>query len=193
MSKKALTYGEATMYLASIKSGGSLPVVDGRVIKSSTKYIAGLSAALGQNNGQLILASTDPAVGITNFPKGNILPKGVNWLITGVRALFDTAAGGGTGVLATAAWKSEAPANWKNGEFRINQNGAGNMFETSVTDVTNFKASTSNDDDFRDIVPVLLRAEAVFELQAALAAGVTTDQAYKFEFRVIEFVETQIN
>jgi hypothetical protein len=189
MSKKALTYEEALTYLASIRSG-SLPIVQGRVIKSSTKYIAGLSAGLGQNNGQLILPSTVPAVGVTNFPKGNMLPKGINYLIVGVRALFDTTS---SVALATATWKSEAPANWKNGEFKINQNGAGNLFETSVTDVTNFKASTSNDDDFRDIVPVLLRAESAYELQTALAAGATTDQAYKFEFRVIEIVETQIN
>ena len=189
MSKKALTYAEAVSYLASIKEG-SLPLVAGRIIKSSTKYIAGLTAGLGQNNGQLILPSTVPAVGTTNLPKGNMLPKGINYLVTGVRILFDTT----TGVtLASAGWKSEAPVNWKNGEFKISQNGAGNLFETSGTDVTNFKASTSNDDDFRDIVPVLIRAESAYELQAALATGSTTDQAYKVELRVIEIVETQIN
>lgn len=189
MSKKALTLEEALTYLASIRTG-SLPVVNGRIIKSSTKYVAGLSAGLGQNNGQLVLASTVPAVGITNLPKGNMLPKGVNYLVTGVRILFDTTA---SVALATATWKSEAPVNWKNGEFRINQNGAGNLFDTSVTDVSNFRASTSNDDDFRDIVPVLIRAESAYEIQAALAAGATTDQAYKVELRVVEIVETEIN
>lgn len=191
MSKSsALTYQEALTYLASIKAGTSLPNVQGRVIKSSTKYVAGLAANLGQNNGQLVLASDVPSVGRTNLPKGNMLPKGVNYLVYGLRMLFDTT----TGVtLPTAIWESKAPVNWKNGEFKINQNGTGNLFEASITDCTNFKASTSNDDDFRDIVPVLLRPESVYELQAALGAGATTDQAYKVELRVIEIVETSIN
>lgn len=189
MAKKPLTLEEALTYLASIRQG-SLPVVNGRVIKSATKYVAGLTAGLGQDNGQLVKASMTPAVGLTNLPKGNILPKGVNYLVTGLRILFDTTAGV---TLANAQWKSEAPVCWKNGEFKINQNGAGNLFETSGTDVTNFKASTSNDDDFRDIVPVLIRSEAIYELQAALGAGSTANVAYKVELRVVEIVETQFN
>lgn len=189
MAKNTLTLEEALTYLASIRSG-SLPVVNGRVIKSSTKYVAGLTAGLGQNNGQLILPSTVPAVGVTNLPKGNILPKGVNYLVTGLRILFDTNA---AVTLATATWKSEAPVCWKNGEFKIDQNGAGNLFESSGTDVTNFKASTGNDNDFRDIVPVLIRSESIYGFQAALAAGSTTDVAYKLELRVVEIVETQNN
>lgn len=190
MKHSVLTLAEALTYLASIKAGTSLPLVQNKVIKSSTKYAAGYAATLGQNNGQIVLASTVPAVGLTNLPKGNMLPKGVFYLVHEVRFLFET----GTGVAPeAAAWKSEAPANWKNGEFKINQNGTGNLFESSITDVTNFRASTSNDDDFRSVTPFLIRPESAYELQVALATGATANQAYKLELRVIEIVETQQN
>lgn len=186
MSQKALTYAEALTYLASIQNGTSLPKVQSRVIRSGTKYIAGLAADLSGKNGLLIEAATLPATGLNNFPKGNMLPKGTYLLVIGARILFDTSA---SVALPTATWKSEAPANWKNGELKISQNGTGILFETSITDVTNFKSSTGNDDDFRDIVPVLLRPESAFDFQVALASGAVTDQAYKLELRVIEIVD----
>jgi hypothetical protein len=185
-----LTIGEAINIYKAIEQGKSLPTLNGRLVKSSTKYIAGLAATLGQDNGQLILAKMVPEVGVTNLPKGNMLPAGVNYLVTGVRVLFDTT----TAVtVATATWKSEAPANWKNGELKIAQNGTGNVFETSITDVSNWKASTSNDDDFRSIMPVLLKSDTAYEIQVSLAAGSTANQAYKVELRVVEIIENGQN
>lgn len=185
MSQKSLTYQEAIQYLASIKDG-SLPSLNGKKVRSSTKYIAGLSTGLSANNGELVIASTVPAVGVTNFPKGNILPKGTNWLVIGVRMLFDTTTSVTT---ATALWANVAPVVWKNGELTISQKGEGILFDTSVTDVTNFKASTGNDVDFREVVPFVIREEANYSLKAQLAGTASADQAYKLELRVIEFVD----
>lgn len=186
MSKKGLTYEEALMYLASIKAGTSLPNVQGRVIKSKTVYLAGASLGLAANNGQLIIPSMVPEVGVTNLPKGNTLPKGTNMLVYGLRVMFDTVADATT---KNAVFKSEAPANWKNGELKIAQSGTGILFEASGTDVTNSKASTGNDDDFREVVPFLIRSESPYSIEAQLASAGLVNQLYKVEMRVIEFVE----
>ncbi|MFY0481658.1 hypothetical protein ACI6PS_03560 [Flavobacterium sp. PLA-1-15] len=187
MSQRVLTNAEALTYLASIKAGTSLPSVQSRVIKAKTLYIAGASTGLAANNGQLVIPSLVPEVGVTNLPKGNTLPKGTNLLVFGVRVLFETGAGKTT---KDADFKSEAPANWKNGELKISQNGTGVLFETSGTDVTNFRASTGNDDDFREVVPFLIRSESPYSIEAQLASAGAANQLYKVELRAIEFVET---
>lgn len=184
MSKKTLTIEEALMWMNQSK-GGSLPTIANQVLKTSTKYVAGLAADLSQNNGRLIVESTVKAVGNNNFPKGNSLPPAISYLVTGVRLLLDTAAGV---TLATAVWKSEAPANWKNGELTITQSGAGKLFDSPITDVASGKIATSNDDDFRDVIPFTLRGGAPFEFEVALGAGATTNQAYRLELRVVEIV-----
>ena len=187
MSQKILTYAESLTYMKSINPGTSLPNVLGRVIKAKTVYVAGASLGLAANNGQLVIPSMVPEVGVTNFPKGNTLPKGVNWLVYGVRAMFETTA---DKTVKDAAWKSEAPVNWKNCEFKISQNGQGVLFESSGTDITNFKASTGNDDEFREVVPFLIRSESPYSIETQLSSAGLVAQLYKIELRVIEFIES---
>lgn len=189
MSQKTLTVEETLMWMNQAK-GGSLPNISNQVLKTSTKYIAGLAADLASNNGRLIVESTTKAVGNNNFPKGNSLPPAISYLVTGVRLLLDTTAGV---TLLTAVWKSEAPANWKNGELTISQSGAGKLFESPITDVASGKVATSNDDDFRDVIPFTIRGGVAFEFEVALGAGATANQAYRLELRVVEIVAGSAN
>lgn len=188
MNKSVRNLAEIALILSTIQSNGdeqkSLAKIGLRRGRDRTMYIAGLSTGLGSENGNLIVAGTKKQTGVTNFEDGNILPKGTHLLVLGARILFDTT----TGVtLPTALWKNEAPAPWKNGELSINQGAM--LMNVPVTDVTNFKASTGNDDDFRALVtPVLLRPDTSFSIVAALAAGTLTDIAYKVELRCVELV-----
>jgi hypothetical protein len=183
---KTLTLTETLGYKGAIIKGTSSPIVKGQVMKSRTHYFAGFLNQL--TNGAIVESKNDDIVGVRSI-KGNKLPAGVSFLVTGVRVLFDTSAGlqAGAGIPG-AAWASVAPVNFKNGELSIRQ--GNETFTTSGTDVTNFKASTGNGDDFREVVPFELRPETSFEIIASLGAAAAADQAYKIELRGIEFVDT---
>ncbi|HEX8269771.1 MAG TPA: hypothetical protein VF581_07755 [Flavobacterium sp.] len=187
--KNTLTLVEVLAFLGAIQPNGSeaksLPQIKGRRARTRTMYVAGYSADLAGNNGALILPSTKKQVGFTNFETGNILSKGAHLLVTGVRILFDTTA---AATVLDADWTSNAPVNWLNGEVTISQDGQGVLLNTSGSDITNFKASTGNDADFRDIVPFLLRPESSFNLIAQLASAGAANQAFKLELRCIELL-----
>lgn len=192
MSAKAvLTLQESLAFLGAIQPNGieekSLPAIGNRRARTVTKYIAGNSEDLSANNGATILAATKKETGVTNFENGNLLPKGKHLLVTGIRVLFDTTANATT---KDADWTSEAPVEWINGELTVAQDGQGTLFQTSGTDITNIGRAnrTSNDDDFRDIVPFLLRPETSFNIEAKLA-GSATASVYKVELRCVELTE----
>lgn len=191
--QKSLSHQEAVGYLGAIKNAGneekSLPLIGTKRGKTVTKYIAGTNASLAANNGKTVVAGTLKAVGTTNFEKGNTLPKGKMLLVTGVRALFDVTASVTT---ADANWDGNIPVAFANGEFEISQRGQGTLFSTSGTDVSNFKASTGNDDDFRDVVPFLLRSETEFDITWSVN-GTPATGVYKVELRCIELTEGDTN
>lgn len=174
--------------LGAIPHGKSSPTVAGgaKPFTSSTKYIAGIATNLNAANGNLITPNLVTEVGVTNFPKGNSLPKGTGWLITGIRMLFDTTATADASVKANV-YRNLPPANFKNGELTISQ--GGRLFDSPISDVNNEKASTSNDDDFREIVPIFIRSETPWQIQVALAGVAVANQAYKLELRVVEFTD----
>lgn len=152
-----------------------------KVVSSATIYVAGTAAELSTRNGNLIKAGLEPAPGVTNLQTANKLPAGMYLRVIGLRFLFEVTNGK---TLQDAVWKSEAPANWKNSDFELTQNGDGRLFQSPITDLTNFRASTGNDDDFRAIEPVILRPDTVFDPKVTLAAGAVTDQLWRFEMRV---------
>lgn len=168
---------------------GSLPILEGKTTKSTTRYIAGVGSEVTAKSGVVLEAGTKKEVGITNFETGDVLPAGVHFLVTEARILFDTTA---DVTPKTAVWKGTAPAPWMNGELIVSQDGAGRLFETSISDLTNSKASASNDDDFREIIPFMLRPEINFSIQANLA-GAGGNEAYKVEFRGILFKDASKN
>lgn len=184
---------DAVNYLGAVTKAGnedkSLPSIGGYRGKSVTKYVAGTNASLATNNGNTILPGTLKVVGITNFEKGNSLPKGKKLLVIGVRALFDVTASVTT---ADANWDGNIPVAFANGEFEISQKGQGTLFASSGTDISNFKASTGNDDDFREVVPFVLRSETEFNIVFS-SNGTPAVGVYKVELRCIELTEGDTN
>lgn len=177
--------------LAAIQPAGteqkSLVEIGGRRVRAKTLYIAGDAAALGNNNGNALLPAQAKDPGITNIQQAQ-LDKGVHFLATSVRVLFDIT----TANPKAALWAGVAPVGFKNGELKIGQDGQPLLFEASGTDVTNFKASTGNDDDFRTLeTPFLLLPQKNITVQHSVTAGVALPVAcsYKIEIRGYEIFE----
>lgn len=174
-------------YIASIGRKQSLPVIitdEGRkTFYTGTLYKAGYLNETTTKGGEMLLANTKQDVGVSSF-EGNKLPIGIDFLVTGIRVLFDTTVGlqAGAGITAST-FASVAPPCFKNGDFTLSQGAV--LFQSSGTDVTNFKASTGNDDDFREISPVKLRGGIPFSLNVLLSNGVpvAADMGYKVELR----------
>jgi len=168
----------------------SLPAKDNamlgrRKVRSKVFYIAGLATAIS-SDGQLIEQKTIKEVGVTNFDGGNKLNAGRDVLVLGLRVLFDTTADVN---VKTASWKSEAPANFKNGELVINQDGSGNLFEGPIGPLAKYNAAIPAEDEFRVVAPFWIRSNVVFKLQALLAGAVAANQAYRLELDCLEVVD----
>ncbi|MEE1897091.1 hypothetical protein V1389_02010 [Flavobacterium rakeshii] len=185
-----LTVKDAVAFIPNAQNGNGVSVTtmsNGGKYKVRKKifYIAGLAAELG-SEGQLIEQKTNKEVGITNFDGGNKLNKGRNLLVIGVRMLFDTTA---SVAVKTATWLSATPANFKNGELVISQDGTGNLFENPIGPFSKYNASIATEDEFQTVVPFLIREDVTFKIQALLAGAAAADQAYRLELECIEFVE----
>lgn len=185
-----LTVKDAVAFIPNAQNGNGVSVTtmsNGGKYKVRKKifYIAGLAAELG-SEGQLIEQKTNKEVGITNFDGGNKLNKGRNLLVIGARMLFDTTA---SVAVKTATWLSAAPANFKNGELVISQDGTGNLFENPIGPFSKYNASIATEDEFQTVVPFLIREDVTFKIQALLAGAAAADQAYRLELECIEFVE----
>lgn len=190
MKGGTLTLQDALQYVGAIQNQGnavqSLPQVGNRRVKSVTRYIAGDAADLGSNASSTILASTKKEVGITNFQNGNLMPAKTNLLVTEIRILFDTT----TADAKEAVWANTAPKAFINGDITV---GVGNnplAFESSISDASNFQASTGNDDDFRQVTPFLLLADNTFDIKLMTSgAALPATCAYKVELRGIEIFQ----
>lgn len=180
---KTLTLQERLAFLGAIQNNESLPSIGGKKIRTATKYVAGQSVELSSNNGQVILPSTLKKVGATNFENGNTLPPEKEFLVSGIRVLFESTVTD----INLATWKGDAPVAFKNGELTISQDGQGILFQTSGTDVCNSKAATSNDDDFREVTPFKLRSDSAFNI-VFNTAGTVVAGIYKVELRGEEIV-----
>ena len=160
----------------------SLPIIENKNLKQITFYKTGFLADLVANVGNMLLASDKKETGVTNFDMGNILPVGKSLLVDSVRVLF------GTLVTDTdpkiSKFQSDAPVCFVNGEFFIAQDGSGNLFESSGSDVTNREVATSsNNDDFRNVGDVLLRSQSPFQFIAKTVGALPAQCVYKLEVR----------
>lgn len=153
-------------------------------VKSITEYFTGFLSQL--ENGEVVMPGNLPTVGLRTI-KGNQLSEGKFHVVEAIRTLFDTTLVAATdAALIAAPFASVAPVQFKNGEVRVSQ--TGELLRLSGTDATNFKASTGNSDDFRTIVPVVLRPMTDISINFKLAGAATNFHAYKFEYRAIELV-----
>lgn len=178
MKKDVLSLGERIEYNALREGDSSIPNFDGRKVRSATFYIAGTGATI-LGLGHLIDADTNKKVGFTNFPTGNKLPKGMEIQVNAMRALFDKTTVSVTPLIAK--WNTTPDEAWLNGNFSFEQGRT--TFSTPITDLANIKASTSNDDDFRAIVPFTIREQVEFAMIAELAGAAAAGTAWRIEMR----------
>lgn len=177
---------DALALLSAIQQGNGVAVMNNRKVRSKVFFIAGLAAGLAAKNNQLITGSLDKETGITNFEKGNVLPAGQNFLCTAIRLRFDTTA---SITPQTASWKSEAPPVFQNGELVIRQDGSGNIVELPISVLSKYNASIATEDEFRAVVPFVIREAVPFEILAVLAGATAADQAYRLELDGILFTD----
>lgn len=183
MSKNVLTLQER-IELAGLQVGDSSALsFAGKKMTTATFFIAGIGSDI-KSLGNLIDGDTKKKVGYTNFPSGNVLPKGIELGVIGMRAIFDKTTVGVTPL--TATWKDNPDAAWLNGNFTFDQGGV--TFTTPITDLANCKASTSNDDDFRLINPFKIRSQVEFAAVAELAGAAAASTAWRIEFRCDVYV-----
>ena len=180
--KNNITMAEAIQRIALAQPNGaqegSLALLNGKRIARKTLYFSGVAASLSGNSNEVIVSGALKTPGITNFPTGGQLDAGSYFVATGVRVLFDIVS---TTDPTASTWASVAPACFKNGEFLIGQDGQPTLFESSGTDVTNFKASTGNDDDFKE-VDFIWNPQKKCNIKLS-PVGTVTASTYKVEVR----------
>lgn len=173
--------------LQAAQEGNGTSVMFGKKVKRKVMYIAGLGANLASKNGHIIDQATQKLVGTTNFDGGNKLNTGRSLLVTGIRILFDTTSGV---TIATAVWKGEAPAVFKNGEFKISQDGTGDLLENPIGPFAKYGSSIPTEVEFAAVVPFIIRPDAPFYIQLLTAGAAGADQAFRIELDCVEFVES---
>ncbi|RDI07049.1 hypothetical protein [Flavobacterium sp. AG291] len=181
---KQLTLQEAMNFLPLVTNGNGVALNGSFKAKSKVLYIAGLGADLAANNNNIIIQDTKKKIGLTNFDGGNKLNKGRSILITGMRILWDTTV---DVTPLTALWKGEAPAAFKNGEFKVGTLAAGDLFESPINPFAKYNAATSVEDEIKPVVPFMIPEDVEFYIQLIPAAAAAVDQAYRIEFDCIEF------
>jgi hypothetical protein len=129
------------------------------VVRSHTFYVAGLASDLSANNGSTLSLITQKTPGYNNIGS-NKLPAGMSFIIEEVCVLFEADA---TKTPLTGVFTSVAPPSFANGEFKIDVSGTGECFSSAGCDVTNKFASTSNEDNFRAIKPILIASQTEFD------------------------------
>ena len=182
---KKIDIKQAVDFLMQINQGQNTPELYGKKAKRKVMYIAGLALNL-PSNGDLIRQSTDKQIGLTNFDGANKLNAGKHLLVVGLRWIFDTT---GSVTPTTATWLSAAPANFKNGEMEISQQGGGTLFESPIGPLSGYNAAITPEDQFTAVVPFLIRPGVEFFIKAFLASAAAADQAYRLELDCIEFVD----
>lgn len=167
-------YGmEMTQFLSSFgKSALSLVQVNGKTYgkRSHTFYVADEAATFAANRGNILAHITKKTPSYNNIG-GNKLPTGQNFLLEGIQIFFDT---DNTLDPTTAIWNDTAPASYLNGEIIISVKGTGTVFEAPIADVVNIFASTGNQDNVKNIAPVLLTADTEFEVVLASTGAAFT-------------------
>ncbi len=153
-------------------------------VKMVTESVSVSLASL--ENGNVLLASNAPYPGVRTIDKVQ-LKRGIFQVVTDARMLCDTTQALKTDVaLSTLLFASTATAAVKNLEARFMQ--GGELFRTPGNDLMNSKTATSNDDDFRSLLPFIIRGGEDFNINLKLPAGaVITDTCVQIQWRAIEF------
>ncbi|ALM50316.1 hypothetical protein AMR72_16345 [Flavobacterium psychrophilum] len=181
---KSLSLSEATAFLPLVEAGNGVATIGGVKAKTKVFYIAGLGTDLAAKNNELIDQATKKENGVTNFDGSNKLNKGRQILVTAIRILFDTTA---ATPVKEAGWKSEAPAVFKNGTFKVGTSAAGDIIENPVGPFAKYSSSLSVEQEFKQVVPFMIPEEVEYYIQLIPAGNAAADQKYRIEFDAIEF------
>ena len=148
-------------------------------VKSKTEYVSGFFSQL--ENGEVLLPANQPLNGVRSI-KGNQLIEGKYQVVTDIRVSLDTTqALETTAALITLPFASTAPVTFKNGEVKISQ--GADLFASTGVDVSTFKT-----DDFRAVLPFVIRGATDFAINIKIAGANTAGHAYKVEYRCVEFL-----
>lgn len=191
MKNKALTLKEGQEKAAQIIASGnetSLPIVTiGGVryyVKSkliyATKFLADLV------NGEFLKAADQEIPGIRNI-KGNQIPLGTFLTVNEVKILTGVAATQDDAGLIGCAFATNAEPIVKNSDFEINQNGVP-LYTGTVEDLNNWKASTSNQEDYTVVSDFIVRGGVGFNFKTTLAStAYTAKTALKVIVKAVEY------
>lgn len=152
---------------------------------SVTEYISGFYTELESRNGRVLWPSNKPDPGVRSFD-GNKLSPDINQLVYEVTWLSGVAATADRAGLVATDFTDKAPAYFRNGELLVKQ--GTELLRTTGSDVNNGYASTGNSDNFKAVAPFCLRDNMTIEVIATLAAPAVAKDAYRLEYRAIQFV-----
>ena len=195
MKAEQLTVEQIMKFKGAIDAGVSAPTFpikqkDGSVInftaRATTEYVCAFLTDVAGNNGELLINGNKAIPGLRSI-NDTMLAANVTQLVYEGRILADkTLVATSDAAIKVAEFASVAPANVKNGEFKITQGQV--LLRTTGTDIHNAKAATSNDDDFKAFVPFVFRPQLPISINLVQSAAPTANHAIKFEYRCIEIV-----
>jgi len=195
MKSEQLTVEQILKFKGAIDAGVSAPTFpikqkDGTTknftARATTEYVCAYLTDVASNNGELLINGNKAIPGLRSL-SDNMLPAGVTHLVYEARILADkTLVATSDAAIKAAEFASIAPANVKNGEFKVTQGQV--LLRTTGTDLNNAKAATSNDDDFKGFVPFVLRPQVPISFNLVQAGTPTANHAIKLEYRCIEIV-----
>lgn len=169
-------------FFGSIREGVSAVIINlGRESKTVTTVVHYFSGWLNDlQDGRVTKDGLKIEVGLRSI-NDRMIPQEIDFLVTGVRVLFNTTLTQATGdsELKGAAWPSVAPGVFQNGEVIIKQ--GANLVRLTGSSASNAKASTGIGDDVMPITPFRLRGGVTFDIVFSLAGAAAANQGYKIE------------
>jgi hypothetical protein len=184
---------DALKMKGAIMGKNTLPIINGQTGIQEVHYFRGYLNQLAPDNGNIVLSRNDDEVGVRSL-KGNKLTKGQQIFVIGVRALFDTTAdiqSDAVKLRTVAAWKSEAPAVFKNGVVEIRQGITATKLTGTVISPFGVTAQKEEDKFFFLDIPFLISDEKEWNIQANLAGTAAADQAFNIELLTVTYNDVQ--
>ena len=154
-------------------------------VKSVTEVVALSLKRL--ENGNMLKGSFDPVTGVRGT-KGLQYDKSKILGVTSIGGLFDGSQALETDeAVALLPWATAPTPAVKNSIVKLMQNGE--IFRSIGSDVFAWRASTSSDDDFREILPVTIMGGVDFNINITLpdSAVVAAGAAAMIRLRGFEF------
>lgn len=163
-------------------------VLDGRKAERKVIYVRANANGYGAGRRELVDATTNKVVGITNLENKDILPTGKNYLVRGLKITF---AKTGSDVKLGEYGAGEGLPAFKNGELKIEQDGVLlNLPINAVTVAAKEFVQGINSEQFFDVTPFMLKDGKNFSISVEPVAGISADLLFEVALDVIEISES---